>query len=152
MKPLLLLGLPLLLVLLAVMPPGCQGIIIPRCRLVRIFRQQSLEGFVGRKVADWVCLAKHESSYNTRAINRNKNGSSDYGIFQINSKYWCYDGRTPGASNGCRIHCRKFLDDNITDDIKCAKLIARQARGLTPWVAWRKHCRGKNLRPFVRGC
>ncbi|KAM9113400.1 lysozyme C-like [Pangshura tecta] len=221
MKPLLLLGLPLLLVLLAATPPGCQGIIIPRCRLVRILRQHGLEGYARKDprfptcrpsalttrhkaapgvrapgpVCSWggglkgrgprgvrhlqgqaaaerqvvdraprglaspclsphagVCLAKHESSYNTRAINRNKDGSSDYGIFQLNSKYWCYDGRTPGASNGCRIHCSKFLDDNITDDIKCAKLIAQRARGLTPWVAWKKHCRGKDLRPYVRGC
>ncbi|XP_005312037.1 lysozyme C-like [Chrysemys picta bellii] len=152
MKPLLLLGLPLLLVLLAATTPGCQGVVIPRCQLVRILRRHGLGGFVRKTVADWVCLAKHESSYNTRAINRNKDGSTDYGIFQINSKYWCADGRTPGATNGCRIACSKLIDDNITDDIKCAKFIAQQARGLTPWVAWKSRCRGKDLRPYVRGC
>uniref|UniRef100_A0A8C3SDN2 lysozyme n=1 Tax=Chelydra serpentina TaxID=8475 RepID=A0A8C3SDN2_CHESE len=139
MKPLLLLGPPLLLVLLAAVPPGCRGIIIPRCQLVRILRQHRLEGFVGRTVADWVCLAKHESSYNTRAINRNKNGSSDYGIFQINSKYWCHDGQTPGASNGCRIPCSKLLDNDIADDIKFSLVLGNR-------------CRGKDLSPYVRGC
>ncbi|XP_024064409.2 lysozyme C-like [Terrapene carolina triunguis] len=152
MKPLLLLGLPLLLVLLAATPPGCQGVIISRCRLVQIFRENELEGFARKTVADWVCLVQHESSYNTRAINHDKDGSTNYGIFQINSKYWCADGQTPGATNGCHIACSKLMDDNIADDMKCAKLIAQQARGLTPWVAWNNHCRGKDLRPYVSGC
>ncbi|CAM5174238.1 unnamed protein product, partial [Eretmochelys imbricata] len=107
-------------------PPGCRGLVIPRCQLVRILRQYGLEGFGRRSGADWVCLARHKSCYNTKAINCNKNGSSDDGIFQINSKYCGYDGRTLGASNG-------LLDNNIADDIRCAKLNARKARGLMPW-------------------
>ncbi|KAH0628911.1 hypothetical protein JD844_010546 [Phrynosoma platyrhinos] len=98
-----------------------------------------------------VCLTEHESSYNTKAINNNGN-SRDYGIFQINSKYWCDDGKTAGAKNACHIKCSKFLDDNIEDDIKCAKKIAQEAKGLTPWVGWKKHCRGKNLDKYVKGC
>ena len=53
-----------------------------------------------------VCLAKWESNYNTEAINHNTDGSTDYGIFQINSRYWCDDGRTPGSKNICGIRCR----------------------------------------------
>nr|XP_048689431.1 LOW QUALITY PROTEIN: lysozyme C-like [Caretta caretta] len=133
--------------------PGCRGPVIPRCQLVRILRQYGLEGFGRRSGADWVCLARHKSCYNTKAINCSKNGSSDYGIFQINSKYCGYDGRTLGASNGgCHMPCSKLLDNNIADDIRCAKLNARKARGLMPWVAWKKCCRGKDLKPYVRGC
>ncbi|EMP26557.1 Lysozyme C [Chelonia mydas] len=114
MKLLQLLGLPLLLVLLTAAPPRLPG---PR----------------RSPVPAGVCLARPKSCYNTQAIDRNKDGSSDCGIFQINSKYWCYDGRTPGASNGCHMPCSKLLDNNIADDIRCAKLNARKARGLMPW-------------------
>ncbi|KAJ0051069.1 hypothetical protein NL108_012303, partial [Boleophthalmus pectinirostris] len=51
-----------------------------------------------------VCLTQHESNYNTRATNRNTDGSTDYGIFQINSRWWCRDGGV-SSSNGCGIQC-----------------------------------------------
>lgn len=52
-----------------------------------------------------VCLSKWESEYNTNAINHNTDGSTDYGIFQINSRWWCNNDVTP-TSNGCNIKCR----------------------------------------------
>lgn len=51
-----------------------------------------------------MCLVKHESDYNTKAYNNN-GPSRDYGIFQINSKYWCNDGKTAGAKDACHISC-----------------------------------------------
>ncbi|KAI6072825.1 Lysozyme C-like protein [Aix galericulata] len=140
-----------LLVFLGLTLPGTQGRKIPRCELVKILRNHSFEGFVGKTVADWVCLVQHQSNYNTHAF-RDEGKSRDYGIFQINSKYWCDDGKTPGTSNTCRINCSKFLDDNIEDDIRCAKIIAKEARGLKRWVAWKKHCKGKKLDSYVKGC
>ena len=42
-----------------------------------------------------MCLARWESNYNTRATNYNRGDkSTDYGIFQINSRWWCNDGKT----------------------------------------------------------
>ncbi|XP_065505771.1 lysozyme C-like [Caloenas nicobarica] len=140
-----------LLVFLGLALPGTQGKRIPRCDLVKILRRHGFEGFVGKTVADWVCLVKHESNYNTAAFNNN-GPSRDYGIFQINSRYWCNDGKTRESKNACRINCSKFRDDNIEDDIRCAKQIATEARGLTPWVAWRKYCQGKTLSSYVKGC
>lgn len=52
-----------------------------------------------------VCAAKFESNFNTQATNRNTDGSTDYGILQINSRWWCNDGRTPGSRNLCNIPC-----------------------------------------------
>ena len=53
-----------------------------------------------------VCLARWESNYNTRATNYNRGDkSTDYGIFQLNSRWWCNDGKTPKAVNACRIPC-----------------------------------------------
>ncbi|XP_069731998.1 lysozyme C-like [Phaenicophaeus curvirostris] len=140
-----------LLAFLGLALPGIQGKVVQRCELVKILRQNSFEGYMGRTVADWVCLVAHESSYNTKAIH--DNGSSrDYGIFRINSQYWCDDGKTHGSKNACHMGCSKFLDDSIKDDMQCAKKIAQEAKGLKPWVGWNKHCRGKNLSPYVRGC
>lgn len=51
-----------------------------------------------------VCLAKHESNYITGAINNNSDGSTDYGIFQINNRWWCSNGSFHSA-NGCKISC-----------------------------------------------
>ncbi|KAB1270590.1 Lysozyme C [Camelus dromedarius] len=63
-----------------------------------------------------MCLARWESSYNTKAKNYNRaSGSTDYGIFQINSRYWCNDGKTPKAVNGCGINCDD-KSENIAKD------------------------------------
>ncbi|KFP98964.1 Lysozyme C, partial [Leptosomus discolor] len=140
-----------LLVFLGLALPGTQGKVIPRCELVNILRRHGFEGFEGKTVADWVCLVQHESSYNTRAYH--DNGSSrDYGIFQINSQYWCDDGKTRGSKNACHISCLKLQDDDIQNDIQCAKKIAEEAHGLSPWYGWRDHCEGKNLHSYVEGC
>ncbi|XP_053318730.1 lysozyme C-like [Spea bombifrons] len=98
-----------------------------------------------------VCLAKHESDYSTTAINDN-GPSRDYGIFQINSKWWCDDGKTPGSKNACGISCQRLLDDNILDDIECAKRVVSDPNGMGAWVAWRKKCKGKDLSPYTAGC
>ena len=68
--------------------------------------------FYNLHVHSGVCLSKWESSYNTGAINHNTDGSTDYGIFQINSKWWCNDGATPGAKNACNIDCSGQLLNN----------------------------------------
>ncbi|XP_042310045.1 lysozyme C-like [Sceloporus undulatus] len=143
MKMLLFLGVCLLAALAV---PSAEGKKMKRCDVARYLKKH-----VKDKVADWVCLVEHESSYNTKAINNNGN-SRDYGLFQINSKYWCDDGKTAGAKNACHIKCNKFLDDNLDDDMTCALKIAHEAKGLTPWVGWKKHCKGKNVSKYIKGC
>uniref|UniRef100_A0A8C0MHW4 lysozyme n=2 Tax=Canis lupus familiaris TaxID=9615 RepID=A0A8C0MHW4_CANLF len=99
MKTLLFLGLLLLSITV-------QGKIFERCELARTLKNLGLAGYKGVSLANWVCLAKWESNYNTRATNYNPGSkSTDYGIFQINSRYWCNDGKTPRAVNACHISC-----------------------------------------------
>ncbi|XP_072506691.1 lysozyme C-like [Notamacropus eugenii] len=51
-----------------------------------------------------VCLAETESNLNTTATHYNPGDeSTGYGIFQINSHYWCDDGKTPNALNWCQV-------------------------------------------------
>ncbi|XP_058863042.1 SLAM family member 8-like isoform X1 [Acipenser ruthenus] len=98
-----------------------------------------------------VCLAYYESGYNTAAVNRNTDGSTDYGIFQINSRWWCSNGVT-SSSNACHISCSKLLTSDISDDIECAKRVVRDPNGIGAWVAWRNHCKGRNMDSWVVGC
>lgn len=80
----------------------CQSVygkVYTKCELAKILS----ETFARDKLADWNCLVKHESSYNSSVRGpKNSNGSYDYGIFQINDKYWCKVGK-PGGD--CNIDC-----------------------------------------------
>uniref|UniRef100_A0A8C5SL68 lysozyme n=1 Tax=Laticauda laticaudata TaxID=8630 RepID=A0A8C5SL68_LATLA len=86
-----------------------------------------------------ICMDYHE------------NGSHDYGIFQINSHYWCNNKQSPTA-NDCNKPCSAFINDDITDDIVCAKRIVRDPQKMGAWVAWRNHCKGRDLSQWTRGC
>ncbi|XP_010963437.1 lysozyme C-like [Camelus ferus] len=146
MKALLVLGL----VLLAV---AVQGKVWERCALARKLKELGMDGYRGVSLANWMCLARWESSYNTKAKNYNRgSGSTDYGIFQINSRYWCNDGKTPKAVNGCGINCNVLLQDDITKAVQCAKRVVRDPQGVRAWVAWRNKCQGHDLRKYVAGC
>ncbi|KAM4749460.1 lysozyme C-1-like [Rhinophrynus dorsalis] len=128
-----------------------QGRYYTQCELLKIFKETGLAGYHGYSAANWICLAKYESGFSTSAVNNN-GPSRDYGIFQINSRYWCNDGKTKGSVNACRISCQSLLNDNILDDIECAKRIVRDPNGMSAWVAWRNHCKGRNLSQYTAGC
>ncbi|CAN9504737.1 unnamed protein product [Ophioblennius macclurei] len=125
--------------------------VFERCEWARVLKSQGMDGYQGISLADWVCLSQHESSYNTKAINNNSDGSSDYGIFQINSRYWC---KKDGASshNGCNINCSELLTDNPNVAITCAKRVVRDPNGIRAWVAWKSHCANRDLSSYVSGC
>ncbi|XP_053319839.1 lysozyme C-like [Spea bombifrons] len=130
---------------------GTHGKRYAKCELLKRIKDTKLDVYSQHSAANWVCLAKHESDYSTTAINDN-GPSRDYGIFQINSKWWCDDGKTPGSKNACGISCHRLLDDNILDDIECAKRVVSDPNGMGAWVAWRKKCKGKDLSPYTAGC
>lgn len=101
------------------------------------------------QIATWVCIAYQESRLETTAINKE---TWDYGIFQISSKYWCTKSGPPG--NECGITCESLLDDDISNDVKCARLIYKetakiQGDGFNAWVTYHK-CKDPNS--YVQGC
>lgn len=59
-----------------------------------------------------VCLVLSESNGNTKAVNNyNSDGSKDWGLFQINDRYWCKNGYRGG---GCNVDCqRKYRKINV---------------------------------------
>ncbi|MEE6490718.1 hypothetical protein FKM82_015976 [Ascaphus truei] len=122
-----------------------------RCELYKMFKNTGLAGYHGHSAADWICVAKHESDY-TSTKKTNHGTSQDYGIFQINSKHWCKDEKPAGSPNGCKMRCKNLLDENIHDDIECAKKVIEGPSGISAWPSWEKYCKGKDLSKYTKGC
>uniref|UniRef100_A0A1A9VFF1 lysozyme n=1 Tax=Glossina austeni TaxID=7395 RepID=A0A1A9VFF1_GLOAU len=97
--------------------------------------------------------AQHESSFNTAAIGRlNADGSADHGLFQISDLYWCSHDRKGGKA--CSIPCEKLLDADISDDVRCIKIIYDQhtrisGDGFTAWTVYKPYCRKRPLHEIV---
>uniref|UniRef100_A0A2H1VQD1 Lysozyme n=1 Tax=Spodoptera frugiperda TaxID=7108 RepID=A0A2H1VQD1_SPOFR len=107
------------------------------CDLVHELRKQK---FAEDKMRDWVCLIDSESGRRTDVIGGpNKNGSRDYGLFQINDNFWCSNSTTPGK--GCRVTCADLITDDITKASICAHKIFRR-QGFPAWHGWTKRCQG----------
>uniref|UniRef100_A0A8D2KWP0 Glycosyl hydrolases family 22 (GH22) domain-containing protein n=1 Tax=Varanus komodoensis TaxID=61221 RepID=A0A8D2KWP0_VARKO len=106
--------------------------IIPRCELAKTLKEHGLDGFKGYTLKDWLCMVFFESNFNTRPpMTRGTRRQGNYGIFRFSNRYWCSDGKQR-SRNVCNIACQKFLDDDITDDIECAKKVVRGS-GLNTW-------------------
>lgn len=99
-----------------------------------------------------MCIAKHESNYNTSAIGRlNWDGSEDHGLFQISDIYWC-------GTNGkaCNAQCSQFEDSDITDDVECIRKIHDEhtrlsGDGFNAWSVYKPKCKGRS-ESFIKGC
>ncbi|XP_077185475.1 lysozyme C, milk isozyme-like [Paroedura picta] len=123
-----------------------------RCELIRILEKEALNGYYDYSLGDWVCMAYYESRYNTSAVGPpNSDGSMGYGIFQINSSWWCSNGDGMTA-NGCQTSCSSFLDDDISNDIQCAKRIVCDPNKMDAWVSWTNSCKGRDLSQWSAGC
>ncbi|XP_036755830.2 lysozyme-like protein 6 [Manis pentadactyla] len=121
-----------------------QANLITCCDLAKVLHQEDLDGFEGYSVSDWLCLAFVESNFNISKVYENTDGSFDYGIFQINSHYWCNDNRSH-SENICRMECQELMSPNLLSTINCAKKIVSGAGGMNNWVNWKLHCSGRPL-------
>ncbi|KAK2706421.1 lysozyme c-1-like [Artemia franciscana] len=130
------------------------GKVYERCELARTLL--NTYGFSRSTLGDWVCLVKHESSYNTAAKGGPNGGSGvtsgsyDWGLFQVNDYYWCYISTNP-AYNDCNVNCANLLDDSIADDVACAKKIHGR-HGFDAWYGWINNCKGTNTESWVSDC
>lgn len=66
---------------------------LTKCQVVDMLRSG---GIPSQYIAPMTCTAFYESSWNPTAQHKNTDGSTDYGLFQINNVYWCYDSTHPG--------------------------------------------------------
>uniref|UniRef100_F6V8C8 Lactose synthase B protein n=1 Tax=Equus caballus TaxID=9796 RepID=F6V8C8_HORSE len=94
-----------------------------------------------KRKEEGICTIFHSSGYDTQTIVKN-NGKTEYGLFQINNKMWCRDNQILPSRNICGISCNKFLDDDLTDDVMCAKKIL-DSEGIDYWLAHKPLCSEK---------
>jgi lysozyme C len=89
-------------------------------------------GFNTEQAPIMVCIAELESGLNLKAINVNKNKTTDYGILQINDYWWLKS-------------CKTTTDNLLTleGSVVCAKHI-HEKRGYNAWVAYNKNTKTCN--------
>ncbi|XP_006887175.1 PREDICTED: lysozyme-like protein 1 [Elephantulus edwardii] len=140
-----------ILALLSCVATVIEARVYTRCKLAKIFSRAGLDNYKGFSLGDWICLAYYESQFNSTAQNVLKDGSVDYGIFQINSYTWCRDGN-PEEKNHCHVACSALASNDLTDSIICAKKIVEETEGMDYWQGWKKNCEGRSLKEWKKGC
>ncbi|KAM6475107.1 lysozyme C, milk isozyme-like [Liasis olivaceus] len=139
------------LALMACLMVKVYGKIFSRCELAAILRRWGMDGHEGYGLDDWICLAFFASHFNTAAVTQNSDGTSEYGIFQLNSRFWCADHRS-SSKNLCSLSCHDLVTDEIIDDIICVKRAVAGPEGLGAWDGWRNHCHGRDLHYWTVTC
>ncbi|XP_007529496.1 sperm acrosome-associated protein 5-like [Erinaceus europaeus] len=140
-----------LVVLALLIIPVVTAKIYDRCELAAILEKAGFGVYRGYTIGDWLCLVHYESGFDTSFVDHNPDGSSNYGIFQINSAWWCDNGITP-TPNLCNMDCRDLLNRHVLDDIMCARKVVGSRKGMKAWDAWIRHCSGHDLSSWTKGC
>ncbi|XP_049545688.1 uncharacterized protein LOC125957203 [Anopheles darlingi] len=136
-------------------PPSATGKVYERCELALELRDRHRMPM--EQIATWVCIAYHESRFNTSAEGRlNADGSGDHGLFQISDIYWCSTDTGRPAAKACRVTCDAMRDNDIEDDIRCIRMIYDEHQrisgdGFTAWTVYRPYCAGRED-SFVHNC
>lgn len=97
----------------------------------------------------YIGLTLPHPRYNTLAVSKpNTDKSIDYGIFQINNRWWCDRG-----SKGCGVTCQTLMRD-MGQVAKCVKAIYAETKrlkgdGYKAWTTY-KYC--KNAASFTKDC
>jgi lysozyme C len=86
-------------------------------------------GFPESTIGPMVCTSKYESSFYTHATNKNTNGTTDYGLFQINSIHLRDGAGCPSSSTA--------LFDPVTNT-RCA-LHVYKIQGINAWYGYQHH-------------
>jgi len=92
-------------------------------------------GFPQSSLPTMVCISKYESSFNCDATNKNTDGSTDYGLMQINSYWWC-SGDPLSKYNGCSASCSSLF--NCQSNANCAYTVWKQ-QGYNAWYGYKSH-------------
>lgn len=81
-----------------------------------------------KNIDEWMCIVDINSGFET-GLQWDRAPRRRHGIFQFYEGVWCAVGE---KGYGCNIECEKFLDDDLTDDFACAKIVYEQ-QGFTAW-------------------
>lgn len=103
-----------------------------QCQIANYLKKS---GFPDYTIPTMVCISKYESSYNCDAVHKNQDSSSDYGLMQINSYYWC-SGDPLSKYNSCGTSCSSLY--NCQTNTNCAYTVWKQ-QGYTAWYGYKNH-------------
>lgn len=103
-----------------------------QCQIANYLKKS---GFPDYTIPTMVCISKYESSYNCDAVHKNQDSSSDYGLMQINSYYWC-SGDPLSKYNSCGTSCSSLY--NCQSNTNCAYTVWKQ-QGYTAWYGYKNH-------------
>lgn len=103
-----------------------------QCQVASYLRKS---GFPETSLGTMVCISKYESSFNCDAKNTNTDGSSDYGLYQINSYYWC-SGDPKSKYNECGVTCSSLY--NCQSNSNCAYKVWKE-QGYNAWYGYKYH-------------
>ena len=92
-------------------------------------------GFPSNTIGTMVCISKYESSWNCAASNKNVDGSTDYGLFEINSYYWC-SGDPTSKYDECQTSCNSLFD--CQKNANCAYKVYKE-QGFNAWYGYQYH-------------
>jgi hypothetical protein len=104
--------------------PLLAGRLVPESEIVR---DLEAAGFSADEIPQMVCAAKYESSFYSQASHANHNGSTDYGLFQINDELW---------AGKCGLSVQGLYDP--AKNARCARKVYNSG-GIRSWYGYQKH-------------
>ncbi|XP_062975044.1 lysozyme C-like [Elgaria multicarinata webbii] len=101
-----------------------------------------------------MCTVEYTSNFDSGHFKRSSDGYFRYGIFGIIGRQWCYaDNWHEMFFDFCDVTCDALRDDDITDDINCAKTILRFSDAtMDIWEAFRNNCTNTEIRRYDIDC
>ncbi|KAJ8678950.1 hypothetical protein QAD02_014737 [Eretmocerus hayati] len=95
----------------------------------------------------YLCVMMYESKFDT-ALEKPKRGTYSYGILQLGSDQAC---KNHGRGGLCNQNCKDFTDEDLMDDIACAKKIENKF-GFQYWANSNSKCDRLEKLPTVTDC
>lgn len=130
-----------------------QSKVYSRCELAQELRYK--HNVPKDQIHTWICIAYSLTQLNSSIESaKSFDGTSSFGLFQINSAFWCSNDGTSGK--GCMINCANLIDTDITDDVQCAlKIFDEHKRlfgnGFQAWTPYENYCKYETAET-IRGC
>ncbi|KAL5286038.1 hypothetical protein ACFFRR_007616 [Megaselia abdita] len=128
-----------IVVLFVYLLPSYDAKLYNKCELARDLLNK--HGFDKTYLANWICLVKHESNFDTSSVVERPGRRTRYGLFGIIKNTHCKEDSNRGI---CGRKCEDFTDDYIDDDVECAKLIFERD-GFKNWTNWEIRCKNTDL-------
>ncbi|XP_067324514.1 lysozyme C, milk isozyme-like [Anolis sagrei] len=122
-----------------------------KCAVARILKAEGMDGYGGHSLGDWLCVINYTSDFDSHFKENYFTSKKRFGMFQIDNNEFCNE-YCSDSENKCSVHCSKLVDDDIRDDIACAKIIVNSPHKIEYWRVWKDYCSNKNNSKWLKKC